>query len=164
MIPGAWPSTCAFPPSTSTAAYSPCPSHVSLDEAAFTEPLACVLRGQRRADLQPGQTVLVLGSGLTGMLHVDLSRSLGAGRILATDLSEYRLEAARRFGADVTIPAGRRRAGPGAGGQRGTAGRPGDSLHRGPAGVAAGPGVRGPGRHRALLRARLSRVFQSRFR
>ena len=84
----------------------PLPDRVSLDEASFTEPLACVLRGQKRANLQPGQTVLVLGSGLTGMLHVELARSLGAGRIIATDLAEYRLEAASRFGADVTIPAG----------------------------------------------------------
>ena len=83
----------------------PVPDHVSLDEASFTEPLACVLRGQKRANLQPGQTVLVLGSGLTGMLHVDLARSLGAGRIIATDLSDYRLEAARRFGADVAFSA-----------------------------------------------------------
>ena len=39
------------------------------------------------------------------MLHVDLARSLGAGRIIATDLSQYRLDAARRFGADVTFSA-----------------------------------------------------------
>ena len=117
-------------------------SHVSLDEAAFTEPLACVLRGQRRADLQPGQTVLVLGSGLTGMLHVDLARSLGAGRILATDLSDYRLEAARRFGADVTIPADEDVPARVREANERTAGRLSDCLHRGAARVTAGPGIR----------------------
>ena len=94
----------------------PLPEGVSFEEASFTEPLACVLRGQRRAALQPGQSVLVLGSGLAGLLHINLARALGASRIVATDVSDYRLEAARRFGADVTlsakddVPAGLRQA------------------------------------------------------
>jgi L-iditol 2-dehydrogenase len=81
------------------------PDGLSFEEASFAEPLACVLRGQQRANIQPGQCVIVLGSGLAGLLHVNLARTLGAGRILATDLVDYRLEAARRFGADVTISA-----------------------------------------------------------
>lgn len=83
----------------------PVPEGVSFEEASFTEPLACVLRGQRRAALQPGQSVLVLGSGLAGLLHINLARALGASRIVATDVADYRLEAARRFGADVTLSA-----------------------------------------------------------
>jgi L-iditol 2-dehydrogenase len=83
----------------------PVPEGVSFEEASFTEPLACVLRGQRRAALQPGQSVLVLGSGLAGLLHINLARALGASRIVATDVVDYRLEAARRFGADVTLSA-----------------------------------------------------------
>ena len=83
----------------------PIPAHVPYDEASFTEPLACVYRGQRRANLQPGQNVLVLGSGLAGLLHINLARALGAGRIIATDMVEYRLEAARRLGADVAFSA-----------------------------------------------------------
>ena len=81
----------------------PVPPEVSFPEASFAEPLACVFRGQKRANLQPGQSVLVLGSGLAGMLHINLARALGAGRIVATDMVEYRLEAARRFGADVAF-------------------------------------------------------------
>ncbi|UCB43339.1 MAG: zinc-dependent dehydrogenase [Dehalococcoidales bacterium] len=81
------------------------PDNVSYEEAAFVEPLACVLRGQRIAGVMPGNSVLVIGSGIAGLLHVLLTRSLGAGRIMATDISEYRLEAARRLGADVTIHA-----------------------------------------------------------
>ena len=71
--------------------------------AAFTEPLACVYRGQRRAGLQPGQSVLVIGSGLAGLLHVMLARALGAGKILASDLVESRLEAALQLGAEAAI-------------------------------------------------------------
>ena len=78
---------------------------VSFEEASFAEPLACVLRGQRRANLQPGQGVIVLGSGLAGLLHINLARALGAGRIAATDMSEYRLNAARQFGADTAFSA-----------------------------------------------------------
>jgi L-iditol 2-dehydrogenase len=81
------------------------PDEVSFEEATFVEPLACVLRGQRRANLQPGQAVLVIGSGISGLLHIMLARALGAGLIVATDVNGYRLEAARRLGADMAIDA-----------------------------------------------------------
>jgi L-iditol 2-dehydrogenase len=83
----------------------PLPDGVSFEEATFVEPLACVLRGQRLASLQPGQTVLVIGSGVAGLLHIQLARTAGAGYIIATDIVDYRLEAARRFGADAAIKA-----------------------------------------------------------
>jgi L-iditol 2-dehydrogenase len=47
--------------------------------------------------------VLVIGSGISGLLHIQLARARGAERIIATDISEYRLNAAKRFGADATI-------------------------------------------------------------
>ncbi|MBI2305630.1 MAG: alcohol dehydrogenase catalytic domain-containing protein [Chloroflexi bacterium] len=81
------------------------PDGVSFAEASFTEPLACVLRGQRRAGFRPGQCVLVLGSGIAGLLHIHLARTLGAGRVVATDVLNYRLEAAQRLGADAAFPA-----------------------------------------------------------
>ncbi len=83
----------------------PLPDSVSFEEATFIEPLACVLRGQRRANLHPGQAVLVIGSGIAGLLHIRLARALGAGRIVATDICDYRLEAARRSGASAVIRA-----------------------------------------------------------
>jgi L-iditol 2-dehydrogenase len=81
------------------------PDEVSFEDGVFIEPLACVVRGQRVARLQPGQAVLVLGSGISGLLHIALARALGAGRIVATDVNEYRLKAAQRLGADVVIHA-----------------------------------------------------------
>ena len=83
----------------------PLPDEVSYEEATFVEPLACVLRAQRIAGLRPGQSVVVVGSGMTGLLHVHLARALGAGRIIATDITQYRLDAAKRFGADDVIDA-----------------------------------------------------------
>jgi L-iditol 2-dehydrogenase len=81
------------------------PVGMSYEEGTFIEPLACVVRGQRLARLKPGQTVLVIGSGMSGLIHIKLARSLGAGSIIATDITEYRLKAAERFGADAVINA-----------------------------------------------------------
>jgi len=83
------------------------PEEVSFEEGVFIEPLACVLRGQRLARFQPGQSVFVIGSGISGLLHIALARASGAGRIIASDINEYRLKAAERFGADEGIPATR---------------------------------------------------------
>ncbi len=79
------------------------PDDLSYEDATFVEPLACILRGQRRADLHTGQTVLVIGSGISGLLHIKLAKALGSDHIIATDVSSYRLEAAKRFGADATF-------------------------------------------------------------
>jgi len=81
------------------------PEEISFEDGTFIEPLGCVLRGQRRAHVQPGHTVLVIGSGISGLLHIKLARVLGAARVIATDINEYRLKAARRFGADAVIQA-----------------------------------------------------------
>ena len=77
------------------------PDEMSFEEATFIEPLACVLRAQRIANRKAGTTVAVIGSGIAGLLHVHLASALGAGRVVATDISDYRLVAARRFGADA---------------------------------------------------------------
>ncbi len=81
------------------------PDEVSLEDGVFIEPLACVLRGQRLARWSPGQTVFVIGSGISGVLHIALARVLGAGFIIASDVNEYRLKAAKRLGADEVVHA-----------------------------------------------------------
>jgi L-iditol 2-dehydrogenase len=81
----------------------PLPDEMSFEEGSFIEPLACVVRAQRFARLAAGQTVLVIGSGISGLLHVQLARARGAARIIATDVSDFRLKAAVRFGADAAI-------------------------------------------------------------
>jgi L-iditol 2-dehydrogenase len=78
---------------------------VSFEEATFVEPVACVLRAQQRAGLQPGHCVLVIGSGIAGLLHVHVARALGAGTVMATDLLDFRLAAARRLGAHAAVRA-----------------------------------------------------------
>ncbi|HBO83817.1 MAG: alcohol dehydrogenase [Deltaproteobacteria bacterium GWC2_42_11] len=81
------------------------PDEISYEEGTFIEPLACCYRGLRLANFKAGQRVLVIGSGISGLLHAQLVKALGAGRITATDISEYRLNAAKRFGADEIINA-----------------------------------------------------------
>jgi L-iditol 2-dehydrogenase len=75
------------------------PDSMSYEQGTFVEPLGCVVRAQVRAGVRPGSTVLVAGSGISGLLHIRLAIALGAGRVFATDVSEYRLDWARKCGA-----------------------------------------------------------------
>ena len=81
------------------------PPEVSYDVGSFVEPLGCAVRAQRVAKVSPGQSVLVLGSGMSGLLHIMLAKAYGAGRIMATDITDFRKEAAAKFGADHVIDA-----------------------------------------------------------
>lgn len=81
------------------------PESMSFEEATFIEPLACVYRGQRIAGIGIGKSVLVIGSGISGLLHIQLARVFGVSIVVATDINQYRLDAAERFGADAVISA-----------------------------------------------------------
>jgi L-iditol 2-dehydrogenase len=82
------------------------PDTVSYETATFTEPLACVLRGLRRLDLQAGNTLVVIGSGIAGLLYIQMARAFGAGCIVAVDIDPARLKHAVTFGADHAVDAG----------------------------------------------------------
>jgi L-iditol 2-dehydrogenase len=81
------------------------PEEMSYEEATFIEPLACVYRGQMAAGMKMGLSVLVIGSGISGLLHMQLAKALGASLVVASDLGRYRLEAAKRLGADEAVNA-----------------------------------------------------------
>ena len=68
------------------------------------EPLACAVRGQRVVGVRAGHTVLVLGSGVSGLLNIQIAKAKGA-TVVATDIDEYRLNKARGFGADRVVHA-----------------------------------------------------------
>jgi L-iditol 2-dehydrogenase len=70
------------------------PDGLSFAEASLAEPLACVLNGQELARVGEGDTVVVIGSGPIGCLHVRLARARGAARIILIDLNGDRLAAA----------------------------------------------------------------------
>jgi L-iditol 2-dehydrogenase len=81
------------------------PETMSFEVASFSEPLGCVVRGARLAGLKPGMCVLVIGSGISGLLHIKLAKAFGAAFIVATDINDYRLRAATLAGADLAIKA-----------------------------------------------------------
>lgn len=81
------------------------PDELSFEDGSFIEPLACVLGGLNKSIFKAGQRVLIIGSGISGLLFVKLTRALGAGQIIATDINDYRLNCAKKFGADSVINA-----------------------------------------------------------
>ena len=83
------------------------PSHVSFEEAAITEPLACVLHGVEEANVKLGDTVAVIGAGPIGLLHLLTVKKMGAEKIVMIDLVDERLNVAKELGADETINAGK---------------------------------------------------------
>jgi len=79
------------------------PDDVSFEEATLIEPVACCVRALKKCNVQPGDTVAIIGAGPSGIIHAILSRNLGASQIIVSDFVNYRLEAAKRFGANLTI-------------------------------------------------------------
>ncbi|GAB6268066.1 MAG: zinc-dependent dehydrogenase [Smithella sp.] len=76
------------------------PQDISFDQSTFIEPLACVVRAQRLAGVKKGQTVLIIGCGMSGLLNVKLARTKGC-RIIAADINQKKLEIAKQMGADI---------------------------------------------------------------
>ena len=81
------------------------PDHVPDEDGALVEPLACVVKSLDRAGAIDGATVLVMGLGVMGQMHVLLARHLGAARIIGADLVAARRDYASRLGADDVIDA-----------------------------------------------------------
>jgi L-iditol 2-dehydrogenase len=80
------------------------PENITYDQSTFIEPLACVVRAQRLAGLKECQVIVVLGCGISGLLHVKLARARGC-TVIATDINQKRLSFAKQIGAAITIDA-----------------------------------------------------------
>lgn len=81
------------------------PKNMSYEEGTMIEPLACAIRGQRVIQVKKGQTILILGSGISGLLNVQIAKLKNA-RIIVTDMDESRLRKAKEYGAhEVYQPA-----------------------------------------------------------
>jgi L-iditol 2-dehydrogenase len=85
----------------------PFSQEISFEEGAMIEPLAVALHSVNVAPVKNGDTVAVLGSGSIGLMLIQAARSAGGARIIATDLLDYRVKAAKDFGADFSINAGK---------------------------------------------------------
>ena len=77
------------------------PSHLTFEEAAVTEPLACVLHGVEKAHVKLGDTVAIIGAGPIGLLHLLLAKKMGTKKVIVIDLVEERLQVAQRLGAET---------------------------------------------------------------
>jgi L-iditol 2-dehydrogenase len=80
------------------------PDSINYDQSTFIEPLACVVRAQHLAEIKKGQTILVLGCGMSGLLHVKLAKTKKC-TIVAADINKTRLAFAKKIGADRVIDA-----------------------------------------------------------
>lgn len=81
------------------------PNEITYDQSVFIEPLACVVRSMRISEMKPNKNVLIIGSGIAGLLHIKLARFMGADKIISTDINDYRLKIAKKIGSDFLINA-----------------------------------------------------------
>ena len=79
------------------------PDSVSLDAAAYVEPLACAIHGQDRIGIRAGETVLIIGGGPMGLAHAALAKLQGAAQIIVSEPDFHRREIAIQMGADITV-------------------------------------------------------------
>lgn len=77
-----------------------------MEEAAFAEPLACVINGQSKLEVPFGSVAVVIGDGPIGLLHIQLLRHQGAFTVMV-GLLDHRLDVAKKLGANVVIDASR---------------------------------------------------------
>jgi len=79
------------------------PPSISPEVLALTEPVACVVRAARKSGISFGQSVVVLGAGPIGNLHIQMMRLVGAAPIIAVELAPHRAKLAEAAGADVVV-------------------------------------------------------------
>jgi 2-desacetyl-2-hydroxyethyl bacteriochlorophyllide A dehydrogenase len=78
------------------------------EQAAFIEPISCVVYGLRRLQLPVGANALIYGAGTIGLTMLQLVRHGGAGQVVSVDTKPEKLELARKLGATATVQAGER--------------------------------------------------------
>jgi len=79
------------------------PDSISDADGVLIEPAACVVKSLKRAGLKAGESILIIGLGIMGMMHVKLAREYGAGTIIGADLFHSRAQRALELGADRAI-------------------------------------------------------------
>ncbi len=80
------------------------PEHVSYRQASLLEPFVTVVHGQRVIQIQAGERVAIIGAGgPIGLMHLQMALRSGASEVIAVDLSDTRLAAAKQLGAAATI-------------------------------------------------------------
>jgi len=79
------------------------PDTISFEEATLIEPVACCIRAMRKCDIQSSDVIAIIGAGPSGIINTILLKNSSASKIIVSDVIDYRLKVAKRFGADLTI-------------------------------------------------------------
>jgi len=79
------------------------PDHLTFEQAVITEPLACCINGQRKANVKMGDVVVVIGGGPIGLMHVQLAKIAGASTVILSEPIGHRREKALLAGADFAV-------------------------------------------------------------
>jgi L-iditol 2-dehydrogenase len=79
------------------------PPDLSFEILSLIEPLACCFNGNRRSQIKLGDTVVIMGAGPIGLMHLQLARQAGATKIISSEPSDERRTLAREMGADVCV-------------------------------------------------------------
>ncbi len=103
-LPGGFAEYVLVPPSLLDHGTYSLPDAVTYDQSVFIEPLACVLRAWRLAGTHDFQSVMIIGCGMSGFMHIKLAKTRNA-KIFAADINNDRLKKAVEFGADAVFHA-----------------------------------------------------------
>ena len=127
------------------------PDDMSFEEGTFIEPLACVCRGQRLAGLKKDDTCLIIGSGIAGVLHVQLARFKGLKNIIVTDINPFRLRDSQKIRSDRSYKRQRQSPGKTQRNKRWTTSRPSNCMHWRDLSVAFSLRIRGQWRNNPIF-------------
>jgi L-iditol 2-dehydrogenase len=76
---------------------------MSYEDGTLIEPTACVVKSLKRASIKKGDTILIIGLGVMGQIHVLLAREFGAEKIIGADMVPFRLSKTLQLGADYVV-------------------------------------------------------------
>ncbi len=98
-VDGGFAEYCAVPESQ----VYPFEGHIDFEKAAMCEPVACCLHGIDMCEIAPGDTVMVIGGGMIGLIMLQLAKLKGAARLILAEPIEEKRNHAKRLGADICI-------------------------------------------------------------
>lgn len=79
------------------------PDNMSYEDGVLIEPSACAVKSLKRSGIKKGDTILVIGLGVMGMMHIMLAHEFGAGQVIGADMVDFRLKKAEELGAGAVI-------------------------------------------------------------
>jgi len=79
------------------------PENISFKDGAFIEPLTCAIHANERINIQLGSSIAIIGTGPSGLIHLQIARLRGASPVIIIGRNRYKLDVAKKLGADHVI-------------------------------------------------------------